>query len=95
VLTINGTSFSLNLAKMIIRRNLNPAGGSALTTVDFGASEAFGHAPSMAESMQLGRRLGLDGRPSDVNVFTRDRYHQGRGPPCRRFRRDSLARAQW
>ena len=41
VLTISGTSFSLNLAKMIIRRNLNPAGGSALTTVDFGASEAF------------------------------------------------------
>ncbi len=41
MLTINGTSFSLNLAKMIIRRNLNPAAGSALATVDFGASEAF------------------------------------------------------
>ncbi len=40
-LTINGTSFSLDLTKMIIRRNLNPAAGSALPALDFGASEAF------------------------------------------------------
>ncbi|HEV8445731.1 MAG TPA: hypothetical protein VGQ44_02880 [Gemmatimonadaceae bacterium] len=40
-LTINGTSVSFNLAKMIIRRNLNPAAGSALATIDFGAAEAF------------------------------------------------------
>ena len=41
VITINGTSFSFNLAKMIIRRNLNPANGSALAAIDFGSTEAF------------------------------------------------------
>jgi hypothetical protein len=40
-LTINGTGASFSLAKMIIRRSLNPATGSALSTVDFGAAEAF------------------------------------------------------
>jgi hypothetical protein len=40
-LTINGTGASFSLAKMIIRRNLNPAAGSALNTIDFGAAEAF------------------------------------------------------
>ncbi len=40
-LTINGTTASFSLAKMIIRRNLNPAAGSALSTIDFGAAEAF------------------------------------------------------
>jgi hypothetical protein len=40
-LTINQVGVSFNLAKMIIRRNLNPAAGSALATIDFGAAEAF------------------------------------------------------
>lgn len=38
---LNGTTISFNLAKMIIRRNLNPATGSALATIDFGSGEAF------------------------------------------------------
>jgi hypothetical protein len=40
-LTISGTTFTFNLAKMLIRRNQNPATGTALATVDFGSSEAF------------------------------------------------------
>lgn len=40
-LTINGTNFSFNLSKMIIRRNLNPADNSALAAIDFGSAEAF------------------------------------------------------
>lgn len=40
-LTINQVGVSFNLAKMIIRRNLNPATNTALATVDFGATEAF------------------------------------------------------
>jgi hypothetical protein len=40
-ITINQVGASFNLAKMIIRRNLNPAANSALATIDFGATEAF------------------------------------------------------
>jgi len=39
--TINQVGVSFNLAKMIIRRNLNPAANSALATIDFGATEGF------------------------------------------------------
>lgn len=39
-LTLSGTTPSMNLQRMIIRRNLNPAAGSSLA-VDFGAAEAF------------------------------------------------------
>ncbi len=39
-LTLSGQTPSFSLAKMIIRRNLNPADGSALSIIDFGAAEA-------------------------------------------------------
>jgi hypothetical protein len=40
-LAVNGSSVSATLNKMIIRRGLNPASGSTLPVIDFGAAEAF------------------------------------------------------
>ncbi len=52
-LTINGTSFSSSLAKVIIRRAQNPAAGAALAALDF-ASDGFVPGTATATINNLG-----------------------------------------
>ena len=41
VVALNGTGVTTTLSKVIIRRGINPAAGSAIPVLDFNASEAF------------------------------------------------------
>ena len=59
VFTLNGTSFSTTLAKIIIRRGLNPASGSALPVLDFGAAEAVSPVSATATLNNLGSDQSL------------------------------------
>lgn len=50
----NGTSVSTSLAKVIVRRNQNPADNATLPVLDFGTSEAFTPSTATATISNLG-----------------------------------------
>lgn len=55
----NGTSVSSTLAKIILRRGLNPAASSALAVLDFGAAESFAPGTAALTVNNLGTDLSL------------------------------------
>ncbi|MEP6999983.1 MAG: hypothetical protein ABI969_05875, partial [bacterium] len=57
--TFAGTSFNTTLAKIIIRRGLNPASGSSIPVLDFGAAEAFNPGTATATLNNLGSDQSL------------------------------------
>ncbi|MEO8334284.1 MAG: hypothetical protein ABI664_04895 [bacterium] len=61
ILSLNGLNVSATLAKIIIRRALNPANNSAFPVLDFGAAEAFTPASATMTLTNLG---------ADVSVMT-------------------------
>ena len=58
-LSLNGLSVSSTLAKVIIRRGINPATGSTLPVLDFGGSEAVTPSTATATLVNLGADQSL------------------------------------